>query len=351
MDSDDKARIRKLERMLKSLENEKDQSSKVVLMKNKAQFRLIPNFFFFRQQILHLQELNEMQTKNFQDAQMQRKLAVQEFTELNEKLNEFRTKNSKLQQDLMKYEDKIESLEKSLTKKDKTVDDIEKLNEKLQHEIKAIKKNYETNKLDDENLLRIENKSLEEEILKVRTKKTDKCEQTMGFWNFTVENYFQLAESNKQKECEMAKLNIEIDKLNDILLGIQNEKRELENEIVVFNEKKETMVKCEMQMNEILNMVNEERLVRDHLKMLAKKLIDEVDSLRSQCINNNNNNLNGNRHFMVKLYTHFVFISSSSCFHYDKNIGNRCLILPLLKKGLIKNARRVVLTSYRSYRG
>jgi hypothetical protein len=98
---------------------------------------------------------------------------------------------------------------------------------------------------------------------------------------------------NKLKESEILKLNNEIDKLNDVLLKIQNEKRELENEIVVFNEKKESMVKCEMQMNEILNMVNEERLVRDHLKNLAKKLIDEVDSLRTQCINNNS--LNGNR--------------------------------------------------------
>ncbi len=86
-------------------------------------------------------------------------------------------------------------------------------------------------------------------------------------------------------------MNKEIDKLNDVLLKIQNEKRELENEVIVFNEKKESMVKCEMQMNEILNMVNEERLVRDHLKILAKKLIDEVDSLRAQCMNNNN--LNG----------------------------------------------------------
>jgi hypothetical protein len=101
--------------------------------------------------------------------QIQRKLALQEFTELNEKINEFRMKNNKLQQDLMMYEDKIESLEKNLVKKEKSADEIEKLNEKLQHEIKSIKKNYESNRLDDENLLRIENKGLEEEILKVKT--------------------------------------------------------------------------------------------------------------------------------------------------------------------------------------
>ena len=108
-----------------------------------------------------------MQTKNFQDAQMQRKHTMQEYTELNDKFNEFRLKNSKLQQDLMKYEDKMESLEKNLVKKERVIDEVEKLNEKLQHEIKVIKKNYETNKLDDENLLRIENKSLEEDVFKV----------------------------------------------------------------------------------------------------------------------------------------------------------------------------------------
>jgi serine/threonine-protein kinase MRCK len=77
----------------------------------------------------------------------------------------------------------------------------------------------------------------------------------------------------------------ETDKLNSQLVKLTQEKRDLENELSMFiNEKKETITKCESQMNEILQMVNEERLVRSHLKSLATKLIEEVDQLRSQCI-------------------------------------------------------------------
>ena len=42
------------------------------------------------------------------------------------------------------------------------------------------------------------------------------------------------------------------------------------------------MSKYDWQMNEILQMVNEEKIVRGHLRSLASKLIEEVDSLRSQ---------------------------------------------------------------------
>ena len=52
--------------------------------------------------------------------------------------------------------------------------------------------------------------------------------------------------------------------------------------MALFNESKQAMSKYDWQMNEILQMVNEEKQVRGHLRSLASKLIEEVDSLRSQ---------------------------------------------------------------------
>ncbi len=53
-----------------------------------------------------------MQAKDLSEAQNQRKLAVQEFTDVNEKLNELRSKNAKLASDLLKKEDEIDELKR-----------------------------------------------------------------------------------------------------------------------------------------------------------------------------------------------------------------------------------------------
>lgn len=72
-----------------------------------------------------------LQAKDLQDAQIQRKRAVQEFTDVNEKVNELRSKNYKLSNDLLNREDEIEELKRSvnenrveLDKRDKLVDDL-----------------------------------------------------------------------------------------------------------------------------------------------------------------------------------------------------------------------------------
>ena len=72
-----------------------------------------------------------MQAKELQEAQTQRKLAVQEVTDLNEKVNEMRSKNVKLSNELLSKDDLIEELQRSLSdvradqeRKEKNIEDL-----------------------------------------------------------------------------------------------------------------------------------------------------------------------------------------------------------------------------------
>jgi len=78
-----------------------------------------------------LQERSNLQAKDLQEAQNQRKLAVQEFTDVNEKVNELRSKNNKFSTELLNKEDEIDDLKRSsnelrtdLEKRDRQLDDL-----------------------------------------------------------------------------------------------------------------------------------------------------------------------------------------------------------------------------------
>jgi serine/threonine-protein kinase MRCK len=78
-----------------------------------------------------LQERSSLQARDLLDAQQQRKLAVMEFTDVNEKVNELRSKNYKLSSDMLLREDEIDELKRALAdskveleKRDRLVDDL-----------------------------------------------------------------------------------------------------------------------------------------------------------------------------------------------------------------------------------
>ena len=107
---DEKNKIKHMDRSLKALKIEKDQ---------------------FCAQITDLQERVALQAKDLQEAQTQRKLAVQEFTDVNEKVKELRSKNVKLGNDLLNKEDEVEDLKRAcaehkheMDKRDKTIDEF-----------------------------------------------------------------------------------------------------------------------------------------------------------------------------------------------------------------------------------
>jgi serine/threonine-protein kinase MRCK len=86
-------------------------------------------------QLQDLQERANFQAKDLQDAQTQRKLAVQEFTDVNEKVNELRSKNVKLSNDLLNKEDEIEELKRSNLDYKFELDKREKITEEFKIQI------------------------------------------------------------------------------------------------------------------------------------------------------------------------------------------------------------------------
>ena len=310
---DEKNKIKHLERSVRALKIEKDQ---------------------LFAQISDLQERVNLQAKDLQEAQNQRKLAVQEFTDVNEKVNELRSKNAKLSNDLLNKEDEVEDLKRyqlenklELERRDKLIDELrhqmhnytqtiarlekekldivqselkssddkpaepavdeslKELNTELAKEIKLLQMQITSNTAQIAQLEEA-NASLLNELQQIKEKNAQLNRET------TEKFQEQLADAVQSKEKEISFLHTEssrqideIEKLNASLAKLHAEKKALEDEVALFNESKQAMSKYDWQMNEILQMVNEEKVVRGHLRSLASKLIEEVDTLRSQTAN------------------------------------------------------------------
>jgi serine/threonine-protein kinase MRCK len=335
---DEKNKIKHLERSVRALKIEKDQ---------------------LFTQVYDLQERVNLQAKDLSEAQNQRKLAVQEFTDVNEKVNELRSKNAKLSNDILKKEDEIDELKRLLNenkfeidefklqissynetimkleadlqqqqqqrKEDKsitltdnlkseseTIDDLtsdivkmiedeslKEMNTQLNKDLKQLEQQQLQNLLQIEQLQEL-NTNLNNEIQSINER------NLLVIQDLNDKLTSQLIQFNDVKEKEFFYFKTEIQKLNEenenfknSIFNLQMEKKTLEEEISLFNETKQAMSKYDWQINEILQMVNEEKMVRGHLKTLASKLIEEVDTLRSQTtstniLNNSTNNINNN---------------------------------------------------------
>lgn len=89
------------------------------------------NYFFLNQQLVEASERLKMQSKELRDAHQQRKLAVQEFSELSERMGDLRSQKQKLSRQLR---DKEEELEVSMQKIDVLRQDVRK-SEKIRKEV------------------------------------------------------------------------------------------------------------------------------------------------------------------------------------------------------------------------
>lgn len=86
---------------------------------------------FLNQQLVEASERLKMQSKELRDAHQQRKLAVQEFSELSERMGDLRSQKQKLSRQLR---DKEEELEVSMQKIDALRQDVRK-SEKMRKEV------------------------------------------------------------------------------------------------------------------------------------------------------------------------------------------------------------------------
>jgi serine/threonine-protein kinase MRCK len=73
--------------------------------------------------VIDLQERVDVQAKDLLEAQQQRKLAVQEFTDVNEKVNEWRSKHIKLSNEFMRKEDELLDIKQDLDKKERMIEE------------------------------------------------------------------------------------------------------------------------------------------------------------------------------------------------------------------------------------
>ncbi len=321
---EEKNKIKHLERSVRALKIEKDQMFA---------------------QVIDLQERIGLQAKDLQDAQTQRKLAVQEFTDVNEKVNELRSKNVKLSNDLLNKEDEYEELKRSFNELKHEWDKRERSQEDFKSQVKLL--NDAINRLESEKIEALKqvaalsahtatpttessssnetevksaiaddtlselNVQLNKEIKSLQIQLTENNTQIsqlqeanqalIGEIQMIKEKNVQLQResssklkeqideiiASKDKEIsliqnEMSKQVDDIRSLNEQVSKLESEKRALEEEVKLFDESKQALSRYDWQMNEILQMVNEEKLVRGHLRSLASKLIEEVDSLRSQ---------------------------------------------------------------------
>lgn len=87
--------------------------------------------FYLNQQFVEASERLKTQSKELRDAHQQRKLAVQEFSELSERMGDLRSQKQKLSRQLR---DKEEEVEVSMQKIDAMRQDIRKL-EKIRKEV------------------------------------------------------------------------------------------------------------------------------------------------------------------------------------------------------------------------
>lgn len=87
--------------------------------------------FFLNQQLVEASERLKMQSKELRDAHQQRKLAVQEFSELSERMGDLRSQKQKLSRQLR---DKEEELEVSMQKIDALRQDVRR-SEKIRKEV------------------------------------------------------------------------------------------------------------------------------------------------------------------------------------------------------------------------
>lgn len=256
-------------------------------------------------QLVDLQERSSLQARDLLEAQQQRKLAVMEFTDVNEKVNELRSKNYKLASDMLAREDEIDELKRQLAdarieveKRDRLVDE---LRTKVDAYIDKITKQESEGQPERDSELVNEAKQLRQQVstLQVQLASQDEAHTAAmqsakdKLQNMLVEQKStfdsQLAALSASKDHEIALLQSELskqasecEKLTASVARVQLEKHALEQEVNTLGEQRAQMGKYDWQMNEILAMLADEKQVRGHLRALAGKLIEEVDALKIQ---------------------------------------------------------------------
>ncbi|XP_058807394.1 serine/threonine-protein kinase Genghis Khan isoform X2 [Phymastichus coffea] len=332
IDSGDMAKIRELEKLVRTLRLEKDEA-----IKDK----------------LDALERLKLQEKELKDALTQRKLAMEEYTEVTDKLSELRQQKQKLSRQVRDKEEelevvmqKVDSLRHDIRKAEKLRRELEgrieeamaetskerKLRERseeyckqmqeetekirqrqssndtstnhalatqeinrLKSEVENLEVQYNENLNQQQSRFNLEIRGLQEQLLEAETRR-ELLEREVQLTKEKLENARlenltdseeTINELNRRHEREKMmiieenkKLMLELNSVTDSVNRIQSERRQLEDEYEELRNKKEAIAQWEAQITEIIQWVSDEKDARGYLQALATKMTEELEFLK-----------------------------------------------------------------------
>lgn len=276
----------------------------------------------------------KLQEKELLDAVTQRKLAMTEYTEVNNKLSELRTQKQKISKQVR---DKEEELEVAMQKIDSLRNEVrraEKSRREMEIKIQELESSRDrfdghssrsTSDLGSSNSIggNLSSETFRLEIERMEIEFTEKLNQQQSRYNQELTMLRnQLAESEAHRtmlqieleerttnmrtdgannndtdeimelrmrhdrEMKMLlednkKLIMELEILSEANRHMQAERMQIENELEDMRNKQQALSQWENQVSEIIQWVSDEKDARVYLQALATKMTDELDYLKS----------------------------------------------------------------------
>ncbi|KAG7507969.1 serine serine/threonine-protein kinase MRCK alpha isoform X3 [Solea senegalensis] len=321
-----------------------EDSSKYIKTLEKQMKNLTQERDDLHKDLVDASERMKSQSKELKDAHSQRKLAMQEFSEINERLTELRSAKQRLARQLRDKEEEIEShsqkvealrleMEAQVEEQAEETQKERKLRERneqysrqLEEELEGLKlkqagpsaspasadQTQEVGRLRgdlekktllyEEELARREAQhssefkalrkelrdaesqhlALQKEILMLK----DKLDKTRRESQSEREEFETEYKQKYERERillteENKKLSSEIDKLTSMFEKVSSSNRQLEDEMRELADKEESVAHWEAQITEIIQWVSDEKDARGYLQALATKMTEELEGLRN----------------------------------------------------------------------
>uniref|UniRef100_H2Z2Y2 non-specific serine/threonine protein kinase n=1 Tax=Ciona savignyi TaxID=51511 RepID=H2Z2Y2_CIOSA len=206
-------------------------------------------------ELVEVRERGKEQTRQLRDAHAQRRLAMEEFTDINDRLvamyayTDVQSQKNKLGRHLREKEEEIDLMSNKL---DQMRQDLRKSEKEKKRRVKQESRESESRNI-----------SLQREIMILKDKVEKKHERQTKI----------LSDNNAALQSEIERMSSELEKLNQ-----QN--RMLDEEVREAKDRRESIKQWETQVAEIIQWVSDEKDARGYLQALAGKMTDEMDHLK-----------------------------------------------------------------------
>ncbi|KAL1517229.1 hypothetical protein ABEB36_001021 [Hypothenemus hampei] len=282
LDGTDMVRVRELEKLIRTLKQEKDEANK---------------------DRHDLQEKLKFQDKELKDAVAQKKLAMTEYAEVTDKLAELRAQKQKISRQVR---DKEEELETVMAKVDSLRNDIrraEKLRRELESRVEeAQAEATKERKLRERSEEYCRQMQAESDRLRVRSEHSPRDQQDSlrlkaELEKLEVQYNESLTQQQTRYNLELTSLREQLQEaeshrdllereLTESMNRLQSERNALESEYETLRNKQDALGQWESQLSEIIQWVSDEKDARAYLQALATKMTEELDYLKHAGVSN-----------------------------------------------------------------